>query len=98
MRVMKPKLVTLLAAISLALGTTPARADADDEGAAMIADVVIARPVCLAATIVGSAFFVLVLPFAAATKSIHSTADALVVTPAKATFTRPLGDFDSLRD
>jgi hypothetical protein len=93
---MKTKLVILLAAISLVLGGTPARAD--DEGAAIIADAVIARPACLAATVVGSAFFVLILPFSAATKSIRSTADALVVTPAKATFTRPLGDFDSLRD
>jgi hypothetical protein len=94
---MKTKLMIFLAVISLALGSTSARADEDD-GFSIIADAVVARPACLAATIVGSAFFVLILPFSAASKSVRATADALVVTPAKATFTRPMGDFDSLRD
>ena len=70
----------------------------EGEGGAIIADVVVARPLCLAATAVGSVFFVLALPFAAATRSVDHTAQALVVTPARATFTRPLGDFESLKD
>jgi len=47
-----------------------------------------------AATVVGSAVFVVTLPFAALSKSVKSTAHALVVVPAEATFSRPLGDFD----
>ena len=65
---------------------------------AMIADMVIGRPTCLAATAVGTAFFVVSLPFALISKSVKQTAHALVVVPAKATFTRPMGDFDSLGD
>jgi hypothetical protein len=38
------------------------------------------------------------LPIAAASRSIRSTANTLVVSPAQATFTRPLGDFSSLED
>jgi hypothetical protein len=44
--------------------------------------------------VAGSALFVVCLPFAALSKSVKSTAHALVVAPAQATFTRPLGDFD----
>jgi hypothetical protein len=44
----------------------------------------------------GSVVFVAALPFAAASGSIKATAHTLVVDPAKATFTRPLGDFSSL--
>jgi hypothetical protein len=41
--------------------------------------------------------FVVALPFAAASGSVKETADTLVVAPAKATFTRPLGDFTTLQ-
>jgi hypothetical protein len=64
----------------------------------MIMDVVVARPLCLAATAIGSAFFVISLPFALMTKSVNRSAEALVITPAKATFTRPLGDFEELKE
>ncbi len=64
----------------------------------MMVDVILARPLCLAATALGSAFFVLSLPIALPTKSVNRSAQALVVTPAKATFTRPLGDFESLKE
>jgi hypothetical protein len=60
-------------------------------------DVVLARPGCFLATIFGSAVFVVALPFAAMSGSVRSTADSLVVGPAKATFTRPLGDFSTLQ-
>jgi hypothetical protein len=52
----------------------------------------------LVATAVGSAVFVIALPWAAASKSIKQTAATLVAKPAAATFTRPLGDIDALRD
>lgn len=60
----------------------------------MAADAVIMRPAMFAATVVGSAIFVVTLPVAALSKSVKSTAHALVVVPAQATFTRPLGDFN----
>jgi len=74
-------------------------AQADEGGAgAMVADAVLVRPACLAATAVGSAFFVVTLPIALISKSVKKTAKVLVVKPARATFTRPLGDMDALTD
>ena len=91
-------LANTLVLIFLVSFCTPTISTAEDSGSAIMADVVIARPLCLAATAIGSAFFVLALPFAAVTKSVDRTAEILVVTPAKATFTRPLGDFESLKE
>ena len=96
---MKKKIVMLMCVVALVVATTDNAAAATDEtGAAMIADVVIARPACLAATVVGSVFFVVALPFALASRSVDKAAEHLVVKPAKATFTRPLGDFEALHD
>jgi hypothetical protein len=62
------------------------------------ADVLVVRPVCLVATVIGSVVFVVALPAAAISKSVKKTANTLVVKPANATFTRPLGDMDALTD
>lgn len=59
-------------------------------------DVVVARPLWFAATVVGGALFVVSLPVAALSKSVDQTAKTLVVKPAHATFKRPLGDFSSV--
>jgi len=93
---MKRKLLPLVCVLALLVSSpTPVRAQGDDDdvAGAMIADTVLARPACLAATIVGSVFFVLSLPFSLASKKVDRAAEALVVTPARATFTRPLGEF-----
>jgi hypothetical protein len=96
---MKNKSVIILCLAAVLAGQMNiASAAQADEGAAMIVDVVVARPACFAATVVGSAFFVVALPFALASKSVNRAAEALVVKPAKATFTRPLGDFDNLNE
>ena len=96
---MKTRLFTALLVIAF-VGVFPgnAKAASEDNGMAMIMDVIVARPLCLAATAVGSAFFVIALPFAAMTKGVKRSANSLVVAPAKATFTRPLGDFEELVD
>ena len=65
---------------------------------AVVVDTVLVRPVCLAATILGSAFFIISLPVAATSRSVRRAAQALVVKPAQATFTRPLGDFDEMTE
>ena len=91
---MKTKLATALCVLTLCASTV--RCSAGDSSAAMAADVLIVRPVCLVATIVGTALFLISLPIAATTHSVDSTAHALVVMPARATFTRPIGDFESL--
>jgi len=94
---MRIKLVTLLCIAAVgAVGVLPTSALAGPSPEAVAADLVIARPACLVATVAGSAFFVVALPFAALSKSTKKTADVLVVKPAKATFTRPLGEFGDL--
>jgi hypothetical protein len=60
------------------------------------ADVVIARPLWFVATALGVGLFLVTLPAAALSKGVNKSANTLVVKPAQATFTRPLGDFSSL--
>ena len=96
---MKKKVVVLVCTVTMSLmGVNRAFATPPVDPAAVVLDAVVARPLCLAATVVGSVFFVISLPFAATSKSVHRTANALVVWPAQATFTRPLGDLDDLGD
>ena len=75
----------------------PAWALDDGSPEAIVIDTVVARPACFVATVLGSAFFVISLPFAALSGSVDKTSEALVVKPAKATFTRPLGDYSTLK-
>lgn len=106
---MRKNLVAAACALAIGVtGTLRSFAGQDDptedlappplDPAAVVVDTVVVRPLCLAATVLGSAFFVVSLPVAATSKSIHRSAHALVVRPARATFTRPLGDFDDLKE
>jgi hypothetical protein len=65
-------------------------ADAPD-GFAMIADLLIARPLLIGATAIGAVAFVVALPFAATGGGIGAAGRALVVEPGKAAFVRCLG-------
>ncbi|HTD88408.1 MAG TPA: hypothetical protein VK850_17680 [Candidatus Binatia bacterium] len=95
---MKTRLFTAFLAFSVLMTfCVPSRAT-EDSGISMVTDAVIARPLCLAATALGSVFFVAMLPLSIPTKTVNRTAQALVVTPYKATFTRQLGDFESLKE
>ena len=73
-----------------------AQAMEDGSAEAIAADVLVVRPACLAMTLIGSALFIVSLPVAAISKSAGRTARTLVVQPARATFTRPLGDMTAL--
>jgi hypothetical protein len=96
---MRAKLLTAICVLAVSLGGAASSSASDDSGPLTVAaDVVVIRPACLVATVVGSAFFVVSLPVAAISKSVKKTADTLVVRPAKATFTRPVGDMDALLD
>jgi hypothetical protein len=93
---MKTKLFTIICMGLVGFGSiNSSRASQDPLD--VVGDVALARPGCFLATILGSAVFVVALPFAAASGSVKETADTLVVAPAKATFTRPLGDFTTLQ-
>ena len=93
---MKTTITTVVCALALLAGSlTPAQAE-DGSSLAITADALLARPACFVATVIGSALFVVTLPVAIPAKSVKKVANTLVVTPAKATFTRPLGELSSL--
>jgi hypothetical protein len=86
-------LTTVLCVLTLSLSTTtPVLASGPSDATSVAVDVLVARPISLAATVVGSALFVVSLPIAAASRSTKDTAATLVVGPARDLFTRPIGD------
>jgi hypothetical protein len=96
---MKTKALILGCALTLGFAQIDsARANGHPDPGSVVVDTALVRPLCLVTTIFCSAFFVVSLPVAAVSGSVHSTAHALLTTPAKATFTRPLGDLDALTD
>ena len=60
-------------------------------GEEMILDLIVLRPVGFAATIIGTAAFVVSLPFTLLLKQTNEAAQKMVVKPGKYTFTRRLG-------
>jgi hypothetical protein len=96
---MRAKFVTCICVLAVGIGSAMASSTSDSaDPLDVAADAVVVRPACLVATVVGSALFVVALPWAAASKSIKKTADALVLKPANATFTRPMGDMQALME
>jgi hypothetical protein len=93
---MKTKILILLCVVTIGMGNLSLSRAGSDDDIATITDVTLVRPGCFLATILGSAVFVVALPFAAISGSVRQTADTLVIGPAQATFTRPVGDFTSL--
>ena len=71
-------------------GTTKAPNAAD----AMVLDALLLRPLGLAATVLGTAMFVITLPFSLPTRSADDAAEVLVLKPAEYTFARPLGEVE----
>jgi len=96
---MKTKLLTAICVLAISLCSANSSFASDDsDPLAIVADVVLVRPACLVATVIGSAFFVISLPIAATSRSVKKSARVLVSKPARATFTRPLGDMEALKD
>ena len=67
----------------------------DVSAEAMIADGLLLRPAGIVATVLGTAVFVVTLPFSIPTKSVDKAAQKLIVDPARYTFVRPLGQIES---
>jgi hypothetical protein len=92
---MRTRAITIVCATAIGLATaTPTFASPEREPVVVALDALVMRPALFAATVAGSALFVVCLPVAAISKSVKPTAQVLVGTPAAATFTRELGDFD----
>lgn len=77
---------------SLAAPYNSSRSVQEDPSAlAMSADLVLVRPVMFSITVLGSAVWLVALPFSAAGGNVKESADTLVVGPAMNTFVRCLG-------
>jgi len=74
---------------------TPAKYRVGHEPVAMMADGVLARPLGLASTVIGSVFFVVTLPFTIPSDSVGAAKRQMIDYPAWFTFKRPLGEFGS---
>lgn len=61
------------------------------DGFTMIGDLVIARPLLVGATLIGTALFVISLPFSLASGSVEKTAESLIFEPGREAFVRCLG-------
>jgi len=74
---------------------TPRSDDVSAE--AIVADGLLLRPGGAIAILLGTAVFVITLPFSIPTKSVEKAAQKLVVDPVRYTFVRPLGQIESSR-
>ena len=90
---MRKRVVTLFVAIALIAASGPAFGGESAVEAIQV-DVLVVRPLTLVATVVGTALFVVALPFSIPSGSVKYTAEKLIVDPCKFTFTRPVGNFD----
>lgn len=99
MELVKRRLLALLMTAAVGMASVPAYAEEilDDQindrptTLAMIGDAVIARPLGLGITVLGTGLFLVTLPFSALGSNVKESANTLVLGPGKSTFTRCLG-------
>ena len=90
---MKKMVMAALIVVTLISTSVPSLGQDGAGAPAMIADVIIGRPAGFVGMIIGTAVFIVALPFAAISGSVEPVARTLVAEPFKFTFTRPVGDF-----
>ena len=89
----KPVIIYLIAAmIVTSIGAT-AFAQSTPSAGAMITDTVLARPLGLGALVVGTAAFIVSLPFSALGGNVGQAFKQMMVHPTRFTFMRPIGVF-----
>ncbi|HXG27969.1 MAG TPA: hypothetical protein VNJ47_03865 [Nevskiales bacterium] len=90
----------VLGGVVVSLAAVPARAadtsvnGPEPSAEAMAVDVLLVRPASLVATVLGTGFFVVSLPFSILGGNVDEAGRNLVLKPAKTTFIRPLGEFE----
>jgi len=77
------------------LSSTWPQEDRTPQGEWILADLLVARPLGIAACAVGFAGSILSIPFAAMSNSDQDVSRRLIAEPFASTFTRPLGRFDA---
>lgn len=95
-KVRQTMIALLVGAVAVAPAVGTARDDTvtGDKGSDMLVDLVIVRPIGVAATVVGAVAFVVALPFTIPSGSVATSAREMVARPAEYTFSRPPGSFD----
>ncbi len=83
--------ITILIAFTLVIASGPAFGN--ERELDITADVVLVRPLGLVAVVLGTAAFIVALPFSVPSGSVETTARTLVAEPFKYTFARPIGEF-----
>ena len=87
------KILAVLLTVTLVIILSSSMAFADkDKDIDVVADVLLFKPIGLAALVGGSAIFVISLPIAAITRSIDTTSNILVKQPFEYVFVRPIGE------
>lgn len=93
-RIKNPVIVYLIAAmILIPFGATAVAQTEVPGAAAMISDTVFARPLGIGAMIVGTAAFVVSLPFSALGGNVKQAFNQMMAQPTRFTFMRPIGVF-----
>jgi hypothetical protein len=92
----KSLVLIIISVFLLTTAITPAFAQPENQNSkptavAMVCDLVLLRPLGIVATILGTALFIISIPFTAG-RNIEYTKQKFVVEPAKYTFQRPLGE------
>lgn len=92
-RLLAPKVLAAAMSISLVVPSTVFAQEVEEKPSplAMAGDMLIARPLGIAITAVGTVLYIVSLPFSLAGGNAEDAGKALVVYPAEATFVRCLG-------
>lgn len=87
------KMFSILLVLAMLFSPAPAfAASSDIDATDVVIDTIILRPLGIVSTVLGSAFFVVSLPFAVITGSVGTSYEVLVKDPFVYTFRRPLGE------
>ena len=86
------KIVVIMLTLIIVLTSSMAFAATDTSATSVITDMILLRPVGLASLGVGTAMYIVSLPFALITRSHGTTVKVLVKEPFKFVFVRPVGE------
>jgi hypothetical protein len=87
------KITVVILALALLVASVPALAGIENDHE-LVGDTLFARPLGVASIAGGAALWVVSLPFAVLTGSLHKTTQTFITNPVTYTFGRRVGDFD----
>ena len=86
------KIVVIMLTLIIVLTSSMAFAATDTSATSVITDILLLRPIGVASLGVGTAMYIVSLPFALITRSHGTTVKVLVKEPFKYVFVRPVGE------